>query len=214
MADMRSFLFSLLPSCAVVLLGVGAVGMATDGFRVFTEEGARRLKVAENQPVMPLLALEDMNGADVNIGQQANAPDAPVGGKITLVEFIYTTCPIVCQAAGSDFARLRDRLSGAGLGDQVRLLSVSFDPLKDTPKLMRDYAEFHGAEGDIWTVARVRVRDLELMKRSFGVRVIPDEMGGYQHNAAIHLIDRSGRLSGLFDISDVNAAFNAVRSRL
>ena len=167
------------------------------------------MHVVENQPVMPLLALEDMNGDELKLGRETNPP-----GKITLVEFIYTTCRIICQVAGSEYARLRDRLSEAGLGDRVRLLSISFDPLQDTPQQMRDYATNHGAEGGIWTIARVGVRDLDLMKRSFGLRVIPDKMGGYQHNAAIHLIDRSGRLSGIFNTGDVNGAFNAVRSKL
>jgi protein SCO1 len=203
------FIRSLLPSCAVVLLGVGAIGLATDGFRAFTEESARRLHVTERQPVMPVLTLEDMHGVDMSIGRHADATD-----KITLVEFIYTTCPTICQAAGDDFANLRDRFSRAGLGDRVRLLSVSFDPLRDTPELMRDYADIHGADGAIWTVARIQAQDINPMKRGFGLRVIPDGMGGYQHNAAIHLIDRSGRLSGIFDTADVDGVFNAVRSKL
>ena len=94
------------------------------------------------------------------------------------------------------------------------MLSVSFDPLRDRPQEMRGYAGIHGADGAIWMIARIRPRYLDLMKRSFGLRVIPDEMGGYQHNAAIHLIDQTGRLSGIFDTDDVNGVFNAVRSKL
>ncbi|MDP6304324.1 MAG: SCO family protein [Alphaproteobacteria bacterium] len=206
---MGSFIRALLPSCAVILLGGGVVWSATDGFRAFTEESARRLNVSENQPAMPLLVLEDMNGDELRLGRDTYTTD-----KITLVWFIYTTCPTICQIAGSEYARLRDRLAQAGLGDRVRLLSVSFDPLHDRPQEMRGYAETHGADGVIWTVARVRPGDLDLMKRSFGLRVISDEMGGYQHNAAIHLIDRYGRLTDIFDTGDVNKVFNAVRTKL
>jgi len=206
---MRSFLRYLLPSCAVILLGGGAVWAATDGFRAFTEEGARRLHVAEHRPGIPELILEDMNGGKLTLGGQSQK-----SGKITLVEFIYTTCPTICQTAGSEYAGLRDRLSEAGLGDRVRLLSVSFDPLLDTPQQMREYAKNHDAEGAIWTVARIRPQDLGLMKRGFRLRVIPDGMGGYQHNAAIHLIDRAGRLSGIFNTDDVNGVMGAVRGRL
>ncbi len=204
---MSSFIRGLLPSCAVIILGGGVLWAATDGFRAFTEEGARRLNVAENQPALPLLVLEDMNGDELRLGRDGDTAD-----RITLVEFIYTTCPTICQVSGGDYARLRDRLARAGLGDRVRLLSVSFDPLRDRPQEMRGYAGIHGADGAIWMIARIRPRYLDLMKRSFGLRVIPDEMGGYQHNAAIHLIDRSGRLAGIFNTSDVKEVFSAVQS--
>ena len=206
---MSSFIRGLLPSCAVIILGGGVLWAATDGFRAFTEEGARRLNVAENQPALPLLVLEDMNGDELRLGRDGDTAD-----RITLVEFIYTTCPTICQVSGGDYARLRDRLARAGLGDRVRLLSVSFDPLRDRAKEMRGYAENHGADGAIWTIARIRPGDLDLMKRSFGLRVIPDEMRGYQHNAAIHLIDRSGRLVGIFNTSDADEVFDAVQSKL
>ena len=205
---MRFFIRSLLPSCVVILLGAGVLWTATDGFRSFTEEGARRLHAVENRPTIPALVLEDMNGEELSLGPEIDGP-----GKITLVEFIYTPCPTICQTAGSDYAGLRDRLAQAGLGDRVRLLSVSFAPRQDRPRQMRDYAENHGAKGAIWTIARVRERDLNLMKRSFGLRVIADQMGGYQHNAAIHLVDRSRRLLGIFATTDVNGVFDAVRSR-
>ncbi len=205
---MRSFLHGLLPSCIVILLGGGAVWAATDGFRAFTEEGARRLYVAKHQPGIPELVLEDMNGDELTLGGKFQPP-----GKITLVEFIYTTCPTICQTAGGEYADLRDRFSQAGLGERVRMLSISFDPLRDTPRRMREYAGNHGADGAIWMIARIRKGDLNLMTRGFGLRVIADGMGSYQHNAAIHLMDRAGHLSGIFNSDDADGVFNAVRSR-
>ena len=107
-----------------------------------------------------------------------------------------------------------NRFSRAGLGDRVRMLSVSFDPLRDPPGRLRDYGENHGARGELWNVARVQESDLELMKRGFGLRVIADGMGGFQHNTAIHLIDRTGNLSAIFDTDDEDGAFNAVMEKL
>ena len=202
---MRSFIRYLLPSCAVILLGGGALWIATDGFRAFTEEGARRLYVSENQPAMPLLVLEDINGDKLKL-----VPENETPGKVTLVEFIYTSCPTICQSAGSEYSRLRDQFFEAGLGDRVRMISVSFDPLHDPPPKMREYAMNHGADGTIWTIARIDARDIERTKHHFGLRIIPDGMGGYQHNAAIHLIDQTGNLSGIFNTDDVNGVLNTV----
>ncbi|WP_282610487.1 SCO family protein [Pelagibius sp. Alg239-R121] len=210
----QSSIYRWFPSLGVLVLGVGTLWAATDGFRALTEESARRLQVAESRPQVPSLLLEDMNGRILGLTHGAFADKAGEERQITLVEFIYTSCPTICQTAGSDYAQLRDRLKQSGLGDRVRLLSVSFDPEQDGPEELRGYAEAHGADGVLWNIARVGVQDLELMKRSFGLRVIPDVWGGYEHNAAMHLIDPSGRFSAVFDIDDVEGAYRALEERL
>lgn len=190
-----------LPMLAV-LLGGGLLFLATDGFRAITTEGARRIGVAENPVPVPDLLLEDMNGRTVSI--------TPVSGETVLVEFIYTSCPIVCQEAAIDFAEIRDRLIASG--SRARLVSVSFDPEKDDTKAMSDYGAAHGADGGYWTVARPDASDLNRLLNTFGVTVIPDEWLGYQHNAAIHFIDGQGRLAGIFDTDAIGAVVERVVS--
>lgn len=185
-------------SLIVFTLGCCMLWQATDGLGALTTEGARRLQVAAASLDLPDLFLEDMGGGEVILGQ----PD----DGLTFAEFIYTTCPTICREAGEDMARLRDRLVEEGLEDQVRLLSISFDPAYDDPAAMTAYGHLHDADGLIWTIARPDPGDLAAMLESFGVQVIPDEYGGYEHNAALHLIDRSGRLSGIFDIDDIEGA--------
>src|SRR5262249_43867468 len=85
------------------------------------------------------------------------APDGPVldrdgrrrplarftAGKITLLGFIYTSCadPRGCPLATQVFHTVRHRVSGdPDLRARVRLVSLSFDPLRDTPAVMRHYA--------------------------------------------------------------------------
>ena len=192
-------------SLAIFALGCCTLWQATDGLGALTTEGARRLQVAATPLDLPDLLLEDMGGGEVVLGQPDNG--------LTFAEFIYTTCPTICREAGEEMARLRDRLVEDGLAEHVRLLSISFDPTYDDPEAMTAYGELHDADGRIWTIARPDPGDLALMLESFGVQVIPDEYGGYEHNAALHLIDRSGRLSGLFDIDDIEGAASAVGER-
>ncbi len=195
----------MLP-CAVVLLGAGALYLATDGFRALTEESARRLHAAETRPKIAGYRLQDMNGQSLRLGS-----DSGDQHDATLVGFIYTSCPTICRTAGDDFARLRKKLEEAKLLEKVRLLSVSFDPARDDPEQMREYASQHGADGVSWTVARPRGDMVETLVGSFGVRVIPDGWGGYQHNAAVHLVDREGRLTGIFDTNDFDGILDVLR---
>ncbi|MDH3658657.1 MAG: SCO family protein [Alphaproteobacteria bacterium] len=199
---MRSFLLSAV----IVVLGAIGLWQTTDGLRALTAESARRLEVATGKPALPALSLEDMAGRSLTLGRP--------GDKLTLAEFIYTSCPTICRAAGESMAMLRDRLAADGIGDRVRLLSVSFDPLQDDLEALADYGEWHGAAGEIWTVARPSLTDLDVMLASFGVQVIPDGFGGFEHNAALHMIDRDGHLIGIFDIDDIDGAVRAIEAKL
>ena len=188
-------------SLIVFTLGCCTLWQATDGLSALTTEGARRLQVASAPADLPDLFLEDMGGGEITLGEPSDG--------VTFAEFIYTTCPTICVQAGEEMAQLRQRLVEDGLEEQVRLLSISFDPINDDPKAMAAYGELHDADGLIWTIARPDPNDLAIMLESFGVQVIPDDFGGYEHNAALHLIDRSGRLRGIFDIDDIEGAASA-----
>lgn len=199
---MRGSWIQLLPATIVAFVGSFVLWTATDGFGAFTAEAARRLHVEREKIEVPKVVLTDFSGRQILL------PD----GKVTLVEFIYTTCPTICQTAGEDFFRLRRRLEKSGLAEQVQMLSVSFDPVRDDNQSLASYAEFHGADGNIWTIARPRTEALPSILRTFGVTVIRDELGGYQHNTAIHVLDRSGRLVAITDTENIERAATIVES--
>jgi protein SCO1 len=184
----------LTPSLLVALLGGGILWQATDGARAFTSEAARRIEVAQDPRPVPDRQLQDMAGVYI--------PLLPQQGETVLVEFIYTVCGDICQIASGEFAELRNKLRARGV--PVRMISVSFDPERDTPTQMADFGELHEADGEIWTIARPDNADLPELLNLFGVVVIPDEWGGFQHNAAIHVLNRDGRFEAVLDIDDVD----------
>jgi len=199
---MRSSPTSFIPATIVACVGSFALWSATDGFGAFTAEAARRLHVEREKVEVPKFELTNFAGGPVLL------PD----GKVALVEFIYTTCPTICQTAGDDFFRLRRRLQSAGLEKQVQMLSVSFDLARDDNESLASYAEYHGADGNTWTVARPRADALPSILRTFGVTVIRDELGGFQHNTAIHVLDRQGRLVAITDTGDIERAATIAES--
>ena len=184
-----------LPSFLAAALGGGILWQATDGAQAFTSEAARRLDVARAPRAVPDVLLEDMSGRRV--------PLLPQQGEVVLVEFIYTVCGDICQIAAADFAEVRDDLMAQDVN--ARLISVSFDPERDTPEQMAVYGDAHEADGGVWTIARPSPQQLPQLLALFGVTVIADEWGGYQHNAAIHVISPGGRFSAVFDTDAVEA---------
>jgi protein SCO1/2 len=199
MAMLRTAVATSFATIAAVL----ALSAATDGFRAFTTEGARRLAVLDAPRAIGSAPLIDMNGRLFVLPEGA--------GKFVLVEFIYTSCPTICAALGDAFAVLRNEIASRGLSQRVRMVSISFDLMRDGPEALRDYAAVHKADGRVWTVARPRDEAaLRSLLGAFGVVVIPDGMGGFVHNAAIHLVDEEGRLSAIYDLGEERAVLAAL----
>lgn len=194
---------SLALTIFIGLTGTAFLWQATDGLQALTAEGARRIAIEKQKPVVPAVTLETMTG-DL---RKLNSSD----GKIVLLEFIYTTCPIICQDAGADLGRIRDALVRDGFGNRFAIYSVSFDLTTDTVESMKLYGKAHGADGNTWTVAKPSKQALPALLSLFGVIVIPNEYGGYEHNAALHVINSKGQLSKILEIDDVDGAITTVK---
>jgi protein SCO1 len=185
-----------------VSLGAVTLWTETDGLRALTAESARRLDVASAPIAVPPTHLELATGETIRF--------ADLAGAIVLVDFIYTRCPTLCVSLGTNFARLQDALRRSERND-VRLLSISFDPEHDAPEALRAYGETYGADMRLWSLARVTdSAELKRLLAVFGIVVIEDEAGGFTHNAAIHLVDRAGRLARIYDQDDIEAALEGI----
>jgi protein SCO1/2 len=73
-----------------------------------------------------------------------------VGDRIVVVDFIYTTCTTVCPVLSAVLLQVQDEL-GDRLGTEVMLVSISVDPLRDTPARLKDYAgKLRARDGWTW----------------------------------------------------------------
>lgn len=203
-------------SLIVALVGSTCLWNTTYGLQVFTAEGARRIDASREKRLVPNVALETMTGARLQIPSDLRSADQspPDRRKIAILEFIYTSCPTICQTAGADLAHLVAQLRAKNLDQHVKILSVSFDPQNDGISDLASYGDAHGADGTIWTIARPPQRDLPKLLDAYGVVVIPNEFGGFEHNAALHVVDRKGRLTAILDTNDVKGAVRATRQAL
>lgn len=72
-------------------------------------------------------------------------------GKVVVANFIYTNCPDICPLLSARMQELQERLRQEHLlGSDVQLLSFTVDPDRDTPAVLRKYAERHHADPDNW----------------------------------------------------------------
>jgi protein SCO1/2 len=199
-----SALRTSIASVALLLAGAALFAGATDGFRAFTSEAARRVAVRERPVMVPPVALETQAGDRINL--------AELRGKWLLVDFIYTRCQTLCLSLGSDFARLEDELAGPIASGRVRLLSVSFDPSHDSPRELAAYLERFHRRSPGWLAARpTNEVGLAELTRRFGVTVVADGFGGYVHNTGIHLVDPQGRIVEILDLGAPDAIVQSLR---
>ena len=195
-----------LASAAFALMSYAAAHGLTHDFQVWTTEGARRLEVALLPVPAPHVV---MQGPGMMPGQTL-ARLLSDEGAVTIVDFMYTRCVTVCAALGGAFQQMQsaiarvERTPGAA---SLRLLSISFDPGHDDTATLANYAVRLRADPHIWRFARVtdpaNARDL---LDTYQVTVIPDGFGGYEHNAALLVVDPTGRLVRVFDYAEVDTA--------
>ncbi len=183
----------------VSVLGIGGLWWSTDGFASFTAEAARRAETLRAPRPLPAVVLEDQDGSLFSLQDYR--------GKLVAVEFIYTRCTTICRTLGAAFRQVREHVPQPMLGHQFALLSISFDPAYDDVAHLKSYGQAFGADGRNWRIARIRnAADLKPLLDAFGIVVIPDRLGGFEHNAALHLLDRDGRLAWIADV-DAPVAF-------
>jgi len=73
-----------------------------------------------------------------------------LGGKVAILSLMYASCSDVngCPLATAVLHQIASRMEeDAGLADGLRLLSLSFDPARDTPDVMGEHASHHAAHG-------------------------------------------------------------------
>jgi len=191
---------------ALLLTGTGVLWAATDGLQVITAEGARRLTIQEKPKPLPAVLLRDQRGEAFRLQE--------LQGSNLLVEFIYTRCATLCTSLGETFEQVSRELPEDALGNKVNMISISFDP-RDNIVDLKEYGERYDAVPNYWRIARVdNPEDLKLLLETFGITVIPDQWGNYEHNAAVHFVDRKGYLNKIVDHDPASKTLETLWKRL
>jgi cytochrome c peroxidase len=143
-----------------------------------------------------------------------------LGDRYVLLSFIYTRCSVVkgCPLATAVFQRLRNRLDEEPtMAGRVRLVTLSFDPERDTPETMQHYASIAGVkshgQAETWTFLTTPSQgDLEPILDSYGQYVIREFdadgrfTGGRSHILKVFLIDRERRVRQIYSADSLHPA--------
>jgi protein SCO1/2 len=112
---------------------------------------AQEVHKHEAHPAKPTAAprIPDVDCLDQN-GKKLRFHTDLVKGKVVVISFIYTSCTYMCPRIGEGVARLQTAL-GDRVGRDVHLISVSTDPVTDTPEKLKAWAtRLKAKEGWTW----------------------------------------------------------------
>lgn len=141
-------------------------------------------------------------------------------GRVTILDFSFTHCPFVCPGMTAAMLGLQSDLAGT----RVRFASISVDPERDTPAVLRAHADKLGADtsrwtwmtGDIETVKRIASESLKFEIQEDPSRRIdlPDgsSMSNVMHPSRLFLIGPDRRLVAMYAFNDPDA-LAALRAR-
>jgi protein SCO1/2 len=142
----------------------------------------------------PAFTLQDPDGRTVRLGD--------LRGKVVALHFIYASCPDVCPLHADRIAEIQRMVDETPMRDLVQFVTITTDPARDTPDVLRDYGRAHGLDPANWTVLTSGPRQPEDTTRrlaeAFGHRFAVTADGYQMHGVVTHVIDQEGRLSANF----------------
>ena len=179
---------------ALILIPLVTLGLLLWLWHV--EVAALRQRTVSSYGTVPFFQLVNQNGQAFGSAQLA--------GKIWIADFIYTTCPGPCPMISSRMSELQKPLEKT----DVYLVSFSVDPEKDTPEVLRGYAEKLQAEPAHWdflTGPKSTIYKLSHDGFKLAVSDRSDGEGIPVHSTRIVLVDRHGQIRGYYEGTEADA---------
>ncbi|HZG16641.1 MAG TPA: SCO family protein [Candidatus Bathyarchaeia archaeon] len=178
-----------------IYLAALVLALAAAGVMYYNHVNNQKIPVLKP---MEDFTLEQLDGKPFHLSQ--------TDGKVRLVSFIFTNCPDVCPATTAYMVQMQDELKQKGLyGTQVDFLSISFDPERDTPEVLQEYADRFRVDQSGWHILRGDEAAVEKVTKSFGIGVMKQPDGSYVHTMVTFLLDKQHNLRKMYGMgADMN----------
>ncbi|PYM94326.1 MAG: hypothetical protein DME04_08645 [Candidatus Rokuibacteriota bacterium] len=135
--------------------------------------------------MMPPFALVDQSGVTVK--------SEGLQGRVLVVSFVFTTCREACPLITAQLARVQARARAEKLGGRVQFVSITLDPVTDTPETLRRYAVAHGVDLASWHFLTGPPDDVARVIRAFGLATVAGDR--IVHGSLVVLVDGEGRIA-------------------
>lgn len=154
----------------------------------------------EKLPVVDDLSKQHYSLVDQS-GQKKVFPDL-AKGKISVVSYIFTNCPDICPLTTNNMRLIQERLKKEKV-DNVKFVSISFDPEHDKPQVLTKFAGIRHLDLSNWTFLTGNKSTTDSIIARVGVMAVVSDSATfsdgrkiyfYVHTDRIQLIDTEGKI--------------------
>ena len=159
----------------------------------------REKRVEITNYVAPDFTLRDADGAEVKLSD--------FRGKVVVLNFIFTNCPDVCPLHSDVVAEIQRGINITPMKDLVQFITITTDPERDTPDVMRAYGtnrEFDPVNWRFLTSGPDAPAGTRELAQRYRLKFTPAADGTQIHGLVTNVIDREGRVRGRYHGLDFN----------
>jgi protein SCO1/2 len=124
-----------------------------------------------------------------------------VAGKIYLADFFFTSCPTICPRVKANMMKVYDKYKDR---EDFLILSHSIDVKHDTIERLAWYANKMHIDVSTWHLLTGKKKEIYKIALAYLQTALEsdDAPGGFDHSGYVNLIDREGRIRGMYDGTD------------
>lgn len=133
---------------------------------------------------VPAFELTDQDGRTIS--------DKDMLGKVYVVEFFFTNCPTICPVMNENLIEVEADVNDPDLG----IISITIDPKRDTPEVLKDYKDNHGITNPNWHFVTGDREYILALSKQFNIYMDDndDEIEGLDHSGRMAVIDKNGKI--------------------
>lgn len=146
--------------------------------------GDRASKIPKYDKVPPF-RMTDANGRPFT--------EQDLDGKVWIVDFIYTNCPAECPRMTSRMHQLESRTSEH---PDIGFLSISVDPDRDSPEVLKEFASRYGAPNERWRFLTGDKASVHLL--AYQTFHVGDVIAKVEHSTKFAVLDKHRIVRGYY----------------
>jgi len=148
------------------------------------------------------------------VNQESTSVNFPATykGKILLTSFIFTNCPDICPLTTHNLQRIQEAVKKENIPN-VRFAAISFDPDRDTPSVLKKFAEVRSLDLSTYSLFTGKKESVQSLMRAFHVMAISNDttytddgepVYFFTHTDRITLVDQDQNIRKSYRGSDIN----------
>lgn len=153
-------IFNLLARYAAIaaMLGVASAITVTGAVAAQDDRAAAEAKARDYFTNVELIDQD---------GQRLKFYDDVLKDNVVVISFIFTNCQGACPLMTRNLTMIRDMLPDTARGE-INFVSISLDPVRDTPSAMKEFAQTHNADQDGWLFLTGKPENVNLVTQRLG----------------------------------------------